>query len=59
MKSLNQILQEIKKNEGYENMTDETLVYFAAYNLYLDIKIMNKQTKSWKEFREELGYARV
>jgi hypothetical protein len=62
LKSLKQILEEIRKNEGYDYLTDEQLIYFAAYNLYLDIKIMNKTTKTWDQFRldlEENNYVKL
>lgn len=59
MKTLKTILQEIRKNKGYESMTDEELIYFASYNLYLDIKILNKSSMTWEEFRKDLGYVEV
>jgi poly(A) polymerase Pap1 len=59
LKTLNQILQEIKRNKSYSEMTDEQLIYFAAYNLYLDIKIMSKETMTWEGFMRDMGYVKL
>lgn len=59
MKTLSQILKEIKRNKSYSEMSDEQLIYFAAYNLYLDIKIMSKESLSWEEFMRDMGYEKV
>lgn len=59
MKTLKQLLKEIKKNKGYEEMTDQEILYFAVYNLYLDIRILNNNSMTWDEFRKEIGYHHV
>lgn len=59
MKSLKQILEEVKKNSFFGVLTDEEIIYFAAYNLFLDIKKLNNETMTWKEFLEDMGYARM
>jgi hypothetical protein len=50
LKSLKQILEEVKKNSFFGVLTDEEIIYFAAYNLFLDIKKLNNETMTWKEF---------